>query len=97
MKLSKYIDVQIVSDDDHQPKNQTDYHEDGVDVPYERISPEVLQNLIAEFVTREWEELGVSSYTLEQKIEQVHRQLQQRKVKVVFDLTTNSCNIVQIR
>jgi uncharacterized protein YheU (UPF0270 family) len=83
-----------VPDDDCPPKNQNDYHEDGVDVPYDRISPEILHNLIAEFVTREWEELGDSHHTIEEKIEQVLCQLQQKKVKVVFDLSTNSCNIV---
>jgi uncharacterized protein YheU (UPF0270 family) len=50
--------------------------------------------MIAEFVTREWEELGASRYTLEDKINQVHRQLQEKKAKVVFDLNTNTCNIV---
>jgi uncharacterized protein YheU (UPF0270 family) len=84
-----------VPDDDCQPKSQTDsHHEDGLDVPFERISPEILDNLIAEFVTREWEEIGDSSCTLADKIEQVRQQLQARKAKVVFDLTTNSCNIV---
>ncbi|GAM10410.1 hypothetical protein OR1_02699 [Geobacter sp. OR-1] len=92
--MSKYVDVEIVPEKGYQPKSQSDYHEDGVDVPYDRISPEVLHSLIAEFVTREWEELGVSCYTLEDKIEQVLRQLQQKKAKVVFDLSTNSCNIV---
>ena len=61
-----YSDVQIVPDDDHQPQNRNDCHENGVDVPYERITPEILHNLIAEFVTREWEELGASSCTLDE-------------------------------
>lgn len=95
--MSKYVDVEIVPEDGCQLKSRTDFHEDGVDVPYERISSEILQNMITEFVTREWEELGVSSCTLHDKIEQVHRQLQEKKAKVVFDLTTNSCNIVPIR
>ncbi|WP_246559405.1 YheU family protein [Citrifermentans pelophilum] len=56
--------------------------------------PDVLQNLIAEFVTREWEELGNSCHTLDDKILQVRQQLHENKAKIVFDLKTNTCNIV---
>ncbi len=69
-------------------------HEEGVDVPLDQINPETLRNLIAEFVTREWEELGDSRHTLDDKIEQVRRQLQEKRAKVVFDLSSNTCNIV---
>lgn len=93
-KLSKYVDVDIVTEENCTLQHQPDPHEDGVDIPLDRIKPEILYNLIAEFVTREWEEIGDSPYTLEEKIDQVLRELQQKKAKVVFDLNTNSCNIV---
>ena len=93
--MSKSVEVVIVPDEDIPPKGQPDdSHEEGVEVPLDRINPDILRNLIAEFVTREWEELGDSRYTLDDKIDQVHRQLQERKAKVVFDLNTNTCNIV---
>jgi uncharacterized protein len=94
MKLSKSVEVDIVLDDDIPHERQSDCQEDGVEVPLDRINPDVLRNLIAEFVTREWEELGYSSYTLDDKIDQVRRQLQEKKAKVVFDLRTNTCNII---
>jgi len=68
--------------------------EDGLDVPWERINSATLRNLISEFVTRGWEEVGDSRYTLDDKINQVYRQLQEKKAKVVYDLNTSSCNIV---
>jgi len=68
--------------------------EEGVEVPYDRIAPDTLNNLISEFVTREWEEVGDTSATLDDKISQVRRQLQERRAKVVFDLRTETCNIV---
>ena len=76
---------------------RTDYHEEGVDVPYEQINPDTLRNLVSEFVTREWEESGEIGYTLDQKIEQVLKQLREGKARVVFDATSSTCNIVPCR
>ncbi|MBT1070183.1 YheU family protein [Geobacter chapellei] len=78
-------------------QRQTDYQEEGVEIPLERINPDTLRNLISEFVTREWEELGAVSYTLDQKIEQVLRQLREKRARVVFDATSGTCNIVECR
>lgn len=92
--MSNYIEVECVPDDDVTAAKRHDHREEGVEVPCERIDPEALRNLIAEFVTREWEELGDNRHTLEEKISQVQRQLQEKKARVVFDLKSNSCNIV---
>ena len=45
-------------------KTQTDYHEEGIEVPYENITPDTLRNLVEEFVTREWSDLSDSGYSL---------------------------------
>ena len=71
--------------------------EEGVEIPLDRIEADILRGLIGEFVTREWEELGDARFTLENKIEQVHRQLKEHKAKVVFDLSSNTANIVVCR
>jgi uncharacterized protein len=76
---------------DEQQKQQ---EENGVEIPFDRISPDILRNLISEFVTREWEELGDGCFTLDNKIEQVRQQLEEKKAKVVFDLSSNTANIV---
>ena len=68
--------------------------EAGVEIPIDRVNPETLRHLIEEFVTREWEELGDARFTLEEKIEQVERQLKDKKAAVVFDLSTETANIV---
>ena len=72
------------------------YSEDGVVVPIERINPETLQKMIEEFVTREWSELSDGDCTFEDKIEQVLQQLKDDRIKVVFDLTSETCNIVPV-
>lgn len=76
-------------------QGESDHREEGMEIPLDRLQPDTLRNIISEFVTREWEEVGETSYTLDEKIEQVLRQLQEKKARVVFDATTNSCNIVQ--
>jgi len=68
--------------------------ENGVIVPYERINPDTLRSMIEEFVSREWSELSDSGYSLDRKVAQVLGQLKAGTVKVVYDLTSESCNIV---
>jgi uncharacterized protein len=85
---SPEIETQYEYEPAHQPQ------EEGVEIPYERIAPDTLHGLISEFVSREWEEIGDGSFTLDAKIEQVHRQLQEKKAKVVFDLSSETANIV---
>lgn len=75
-------------------RTQTDQQEEGIVVPLERINPDTLRNMVSEFVTREWEELGDSGHTLDDKIDQVLRQLREHRAEVVFDLASHSWNIV---
>lgn len=77
--------------------HQSDYSEAGVEVPYEQINPETLRNMIQEFVTRDGADWGDAGCSLEDKYEQVLRQLRSRRVKVVFDLTSQTANIVVTR
>ncbi len=79
-----------------EPKN-TDQGEQGVEVPWQRISPEALRNMMEEFVTREWSELTDAGYSLDDKVAQVLKQLQEKRARVVFDLASGSCNIVVSR
>ena len=69
-------------------------HEEGLEIPFERISPDTLQKMIEEFVTREWAEWGESGTTLEDKVAQVHRQLEDHSARVVYDVSTETWNIV---
>lgn len=70
--------------------------ENYVAVPFEQLNPDTLHRVISEFVTREWDETGYATYTLEQKIEQVMAQLKSGKAKLVFDPDSNSCNIIPV-
>ena len=76
---------------------QDNYAEDGVVVPLDRINPETLRKMVEEFVTREWSDLSDADCPFEEKIEQVIQQLKDNRIKVVFDLTSETCNIVPCR
>jgi len=80
-----------------QPIQQRDHHEESVDIPLDRINPETLRNMIEEFVTREWSELADSEYTLDEKVEQVLRQLKDNRARIVFDSTSETWNIIPRR
>ena len=65
-----------------------------MDIPYERLSPDILQAVIEEFVLREGTEYGVQEYSLEQKVDAVRRQLRKGLVKIVFNPEDDTCSIV---
>ena len=77
-------------------ERQDDTVEEGVIVPHDRISPDTLRKMVEEFVTRDWSELTDAGRTLDDKIEQVIQQLKDGRAKVVFDLTTETCNIIPV-
>ncbi|HEY5673780.1 MAG TPA: YheU family protein [Malonomonas sp.] len=75
-------------------KTTTDQQEEGLEVPYAQLDPETLQRMIQEFVSRDgadWADIGC---TLEDKVEQVLAQLRSNKIKVVFDLKSETVNLV---
>ncbi len=75
-------------------EKRTDHHEKGVEVPYDQIEPDTLRRMIQEFVTRDgcdWDDAGCS---LDNKVKQVLQQLKNKKIKVVFDLTSQTANLV---
>lgn len=73
------------------------HHEEGIEIPLDRINPDTLQRMIEEFVTREWADLGDDGFTLEMKVGQVRRQLQERTAAVLYDLANESWNIVETK
>lgn len=71
-----------------------DHHEEGVKIPYERIEPGTLRAMIQEFVTRDGADWGEVGGSLEEKVEEVLRQLKSKRIKVVFDLTSQTANFI---
>jgi uncharacterized protein YheU (UPF0270 family) len=71
-----------------------DERTDAVEVPYTSLRPATLRSVIEEFVTRDTTDYGERERTLDEKLEDVMRQLRRGEAKVVFDAETGTVNIV---
>ena len=67
----------------------------AVKVPYNQLSPEALQGVIEEFVTRDGTDYGEVEVPLETKISQVLGQIKSGKAVIVFDQGTETCTILR--
>ena len=65
-----------------------------VEVPHAAVSPEALEALVEEFITREGTDYGHVEHTLAQKRASVLQQLTRGEVAIVFDLEAESTTLV---
>ncbi len=63
-------------------------------IPFQELSPEALQGVIEEFITREGTDYGEMEFSLADKVEQVRQQLLNKQVFILFDEVTQRCNII---
>jgi len=68
MKLSRSGEITVEWDTSIPQDHHQEQHEDGIDVPLDKINPDTLRNLISEFVTREWSEPGDAGVSLDAKV-----------------------------
>ena len=66
----------------------------GMIIPYEQLSPEALQGLIEEFVTRDGTDSGYTRKSLDENVGMVMKQLRRKEAFIVYDEATESANIV---
>ncbi|NWH06653.1 YheU family protein [Desulfobacter latus] len=66
----------------------------AVKIPYDQLSPEALQGVVEEFVTRDGTDYGEIEISLEIKVAQVLAQLKNGKAVIVFDQETESCTVL---
>jgi uncharacterized protein YheU (UPF0270 family) len=69
--------------------------EDGVEVPYARLAPDVLRRLAEEFVTRDGTDYGAAEKTLDAKVSALRRQLESGEVVIVYDAQSETTNILR--
>lgn len=63
-------------------------------IPYQELSPEALQGLIEDFVSREGTDYGEQEFSLAEKANQVRGLLKAGKCCIWFDAETSSVAIV---
>lgn len=66
-------------------------------VPHTELSADALRGVIESFVLREGTDYGEKDFSLEQKVAHVMRQLERGEARVIFDLTSESVDIVVVR
>ncbi|MCF6257322.1 MAG: YheU family protein [Gammaproteobacteria bacterium] len=62
-------------------------------IPYQELSPDALQALVEEFVTRNGTDYGNCETSLAEKVRQVVQQLEKGEAVIVYDTAMESCNI----
>jgi len=65
-----------------------------IEIPLDRLSPEVLRGVIEEFILREGTDYGVQESSLDNKIAQVRLQLGRGDVLITFDPVTENCTLL---
>ena len=68
-----------------------------LEVPPERLDPDVLQAVLEEFINREGTDYGIEERTLESKVAQLRTQLARGEVVICFDAETQSCSLLTRR
>lgn len=67
----------------------------AVKIPHDQLSPEALQGVIEEFVTRDGTDYGEVEIPLETKISQVLVKIKSGKAVIVFDQILETCTILK--
>lgn len=65
-------------------------------IPVDRLAPEVLDSIIEESVTREGTEYGEQEIALATKVQQVKEQLARGEIFLSFDPVSETCQLLPI-
>ncbi len=67
---------------------------DRIVVPAEQLSPDALQGVIEEFITREGTDYGLEEISLAEKVQQVREELRKGRAQIIFDPHSETCTIL---
>ena len=65
-----------------------------IEVPWQELEEQTLNNLIEEFVTRDGTDYGEEELSTDRKVQQVLSAMKNRRYVIVFDTEVEQCNIV---
>lgn len=64
-----------------------------IEIPKAKLSPEILDNIIEEYILREGTDYGSSEFSLEHKKNHIYKQLDSNKILITYDEETDSINL----
>ena len=64
-------------------------------VPKDRLSEEILRQVVLEFVSREGTDYGHMDWDMDDKVEQVLDQIERGEVVIAYNDKTESCNLLK--
>lgn len=67
-----------------------------MEIPYQKLSADILRAVIAEYVTRESTDYGDKAFSLDEKIAAVQLQLEKGSARIIFDPENETCNVVAV-
>ena len=67
---------------------------DPLEIPYRELSERALRGVVEGFVLREGTDYGDIHHSLEDKVQQVLRQLERHEARIIFDAISESVDIV---
>lgn len=65
-----------------------------IDIPLERLPPELLAAIIEEYICREGTDYGANEVSLETKMQQIKKQISRGDIVITFDQETETCNLL---
>lgn len=63
-------------------------------IPHDQLSPDTLQALIEEFINREGTDYGEQEISIETKVSQIKRQLDEGDIVIGFDEHSETCTLL---
>lgn len=63
-------------------------------IPFEQLQPDTLTQVIETYITQQGMDQFDTQYSLDAKVAQVRLQLEKKKLVLVFDPMTETCNII---
>lgn len=67
-----------------------------IEVPADKLSTEILEEVVEEFILREGTDYGAEEVSLLRKKEQVMKQLKSNEIKIVFDQNTETVTLMTV-
>ena len=75
---------------------ETSEEPEALEIPIDQLSDEALRGVMESFVNREGTDYGAVERTLEEKVADVMRQLEEGSARLVFDSESESIQIVPV-